>query len=349
MQRIDTDGVSAVLPVASGVGSTIGYFTEGDPGVGILGTKVSADWLNGIQEELAKVIEEAGLSLDKADNTQLYDAVLAHISANAISGSLGSTPNIVPVTNGSGGLSLQPSQVEINSSGEMGNVSRLAVGVPLTSLESTAVFQIDSTTQGVLLPRMSSAEVAALDALNPPNGMVVFDNSTQALQLRQDSSWASVLTAGPGLYYVGNEIALEEALVECAALGGGQIFLTQAFPITEPQTLPASTVLIGRKAATVLTFSGTGSLTLSDEAEIRDLSVTSALSSGTLVTVSGDRCKVNNCKFTVPTSSTLTCVLLSGDFGTVFDCAFDGVIGSGSVGIDFGTGFENVAERNIFA
>lgn len=349
MQRIDSDGVSAVLPVAGSAGATIGYFTEGDPGVGILGTKVTADWLNGIQEELSKVIEEAGLTLDKAANDQLYQALLTHISENAITGTLGATANIVPVTDGTGGLALKASPVEINAGGEMGSVAALAVGAAISSLDDTAALQVESTTKGFLMPRMSSAEVATLGALNPPNGMLVYDETSQAIQLRQSGEWADVLTAGPGLYYVGSQVTLDAAIADCTALGGGQIIMTQAFSITAPKIIPSNTVFIGRKAATLLTFSGTGSLELQDESELRDLSIETALASGTLVTTTGDRCKINNCKVTVPASSSLTCVLLNGDFGTVSSCAFDGVIAGTATGIDFGSGFENVEERNIFA
>lgn len=75
MERIDAYGAVAVMPVPGATGATAGFFTEGDPGTGTPATRVSADWLNNIQEELAGVIEEMGLTLDKADPTQLLAAI----------------------------------------------------------------------------------------------------------------------------------------------------------------------------------------------------------------------------------------------------------------------------------
>lgn len=55
-------------------------FTEGDPLGATPATVVTADWLNALQEEIASVVEGAGLSLDKPDNTQLLDAINALIA-----------------------------------------------------------------------------------------------------------------------------------------------------------------------------------------------------------------------------------------------------------------------------
>lgn len=50
-------------------------FTEGDPSQGIEATDVSADFLNAVQEEIASVIEGAGITLNKASNSQLLLAL----------------------------------------------------------------------------------------------------------------------------------------------------------------------------------------------------------------------------------------------------------------------------------
>lgn len=53
-------------------------FTEGNPSLGEIATKVSAEWLNdAVQEELANLVEGAGLTLDKGNNGQVILAVLA--------------------------------------------------------------------------------------------------------------------------------------------------------------------------------------------------------------------------------------------------------------------------------
>lgn len=55
---------------------------------GLAGTDVSAAWLNSIQEEMAKVIEDAGIDLDVNDWTQLQQAIDWHIGKGLSSKSL---------------------------------------------------------------------------------------------------------------------------------------------------------------------------------------------------------------------------------------------------------------------
>lgn len=66
MKRIDSYG--SVAP---------GLFTEGNPIGGVPATRVAADWLNTIQEEVATVVEAAGISLDQtgSNTSQLLQAL----------------------------------------------------------------------------------------------------------------------------------------------------------------------------------------------------------------------------------------------------------------------------------
>lgn len=70
MHRIDGPGAT-----------TDNRFTEGNPATGLPATVVTADWANAIQEEVARVIEEAGLTLTKANNGQLFTAISNLIAA----------------------------------------------------------------------------------------------------------------------------------------------------------------------------------------------------------------------------------------------------------------------------
>ncbi len=64
-----------------GAGATVdSKFTEGNPATGVPATTVTADILNALQEESCYVIEQAGLTLNKADNTQLRQAILKMVS-----------------------------------------------------------------------------------------------------------------------------------------------------------------------------------------------------------------------------------------------------------------------------
>jgi hypothetical protein len=75
MHRIDDPTAVPTLPAPRAQG-TPGYFTGGSPGSsGFAATIVRYEWLNSHQEELAHVVESAGLTLNKTDNTQLFQAL----------------------------------------------------------------------------------------------------------------------------------------------------------------------------------------------------------------------------------------------------------------------------------
>lgn len=54
-------------------------FTDGDPANGTRATIVSDEWLNAVQEELAKAIEEGGQSLDKTNSGQLSKSLNSRV------------------------------------------------------------------------------------------------------------------------------------------------------------------------------------------------------------------------------------------------------------------------------
>lgn len=90
MHRIDSSG------------NVDNRFHPGNPATGQQATLVTADILNAFQEEIAGVIEDAGIVLDKADNTQLAAAITA-----LIAGVVGDGSGAVPTTrqiSTSGGL-----------------------------------------------------------------------------------------------------------------------------------------------------------------------------------------------------------------------------------------------------
>jgi hypothetical protein len=76
VHRIDTADASFSFPSNKPVGDKPNsFFTHGSPNAGIVPTLLTRDILNSIQQEMANVISQEGITLDKADNTQLYTAV----------------------------------------------------------------------------------------------------------------------------------------------------------------------------------------------------------------------------------------------------------------------------------
>ncbi|MFA7399233.1 MAG: hypothetical protein WCZ98_02015 [Sideroxydans sp.] len=78
MFRIDTPNKAVDLFGAGKHG-----FRDGDIALGINPTELSADQQNALQEELAGVIEAAGLMLSKANNAQLVEAIKRLIDAQS--------------------------------------------------------------------------------------------------------------------------------------------------------------------------------------------------------------------------------------------------------------------------
>lgn len=74
-----------------GPGHIGNQFTQGDPSIGQRPTKITAEWLNAVQEEIAFACEEAGVVLDKTNPHQLYAAILA-IAAGAAGAGGGAVP-----------------------------------------------------------------------------------------------------------------------------------------------------------------------------------------------------------------------------------------------------------------
>ena len=59
----------------AGDGHVDNMFVEGSPTTGQEATRVTADWLNAVQEEVIALIAAMGVSLDAEDNTQLATVI----------------------------------------------------------------------------------------------------------------------------------------------------------------------------------------------------------------------------------------------------------------------------------
>jgi hypothetical protein len=75
MDRNRHGTVANTLPTITTSTNVPGYFTKGDPSHGISATVPTADWANGITEELVNTIQENGQVLSISDNKQLVKAI----------------------------------------------------------------------------------------------------------------------------------------------------------------------------------------------------------------------------------------------------------------------------------
>lgn len=78
--KIDSDGATIA-----------NEWTNGNPSLGVKATLIDADWMNMLQRELVYIVEQAGLTLNDLDNTQLFQAVQALGGLGTISQNLASS------------------------------------------------------------------------------------------------------------------------------------------------------------------------------------------------------------------------------------------------------------------
>ncbi len=72
----------------------------------------------------------------------------------------------------------------------------VAVGSDGQPVDASAALDVKSTTQGVLLPRLTTAQRTAI--ATPANGLLVFDSDTQSFWFFQNGAWAELSGGGGG-------------------------------------------------------------------------------------------------------------------------------------------------------
>ena len=74
----------------------------------------------------------------------------------------------------------------------IGTVSRaqLKVGDNPTSIQKSSILELESKRQGLLLPRLD--DTVSINALTPPDGMIIFLNSDKSLRLRSEGGWKKI-------------------------------------------------------------------------------------------------------------------------------------------------------------
>jgi len=68
--------------------------------------------------------------------------------------------------------------------------AQLKVGDNPTSIQKSSILELESSRQGLLLPRL--ADTVAINLLTPPDGMIIYLNSDKSLRLRSNGSWKKI-------------------------------------------------------------------------------------------------------------------------------------------------------------
>jgi hypothetical protein len=154
-------------------------------------------------------------------------------------------------------------------------------------------------------------------------------------------TWDADYTGAPGgnvqvypTVFAGSDSTLSSAITTCAS--GGVICVYQPFNVTSAHTIPTGCLVIGRLNGSLLTFTGSGAITMSDDSVMRDVWMTTALTTGTLITMSHNRSTLQGCRITVPSTSATVCVNVTGQSNLLETCTFVGVEApSTGVGIEY--------------
>lgn len=124
MQRVCHPSAATALPTPAPAASP-GYFGRGNPLNGAMATVVTADFLNGVAEELIATIESAGIEPDIADNTQLLQSmlILGTRTNRILNGQL-HTWSATSIAAGATGVNYAPAQWRVDSAGTTYSVAR---------------------------------------------------------------------------------------------------------------------------------------------------------------------------------------------------------------------------------
>lgn len=68
--------------------------------------------------------------------------------------------------------------------------AQLKIGDNPTSIQKSSILELESSRQGLLLPRLT--DTAAINALNPPDGMIIYLNADNSLRLRSNGAWKKI-------------------------------------------------------------------------------------------------------------------------------------------------------------
>ena len=68
--------------------------------------------------------------------------------------------------------------------------AQLKIGDNPTNIQKSSILELESTRQGLLLPRLS--DTAAINALTPPDGMIIYLTTDNSLRLRSNGSWKKI-------------------------------------------------------------------------------------------------------------------------------------------------------------
>ncbi len=143
------------------------------------------------------------------------------------------------------------------------------VGIGAVVPNSSALLDVSSTTQGVLFPRMTTAQITAINL--PATSLLVFNTTTNCYEFYNGTSWQNIICQCAGIPVTS---AITGTVTLCAPVGGILYSVTNVPGVTYNWSVPSG--------ATITAGQGTNSITVSFTTPVADnISVTPINTCGT--------------------------------------------------------------------
>ena len=203
-------------------------------------TNLAASSLNAVAtfyDTSGKIIQNSLVSIDSSGN----------VSGVANFTSTGSLSNTGTLTN-SGNVTFDTDTLFVNSAGNR-------VGMGTNSPNSSSILDLTSTTMGLLLPRMTTAQRNAI--VSPVDGLMIYNSTTKSFDGYSNSAWKPVVS--PSLNtQTGTTYSL--AGTDC----GSTVTLNNgaAIAVSMPNLLDGCRIDLIQLGVGVVTVSGTGGMIL---------------------------------------------------------------------------------------
>jgi hypothetical protein len=210
LSTIGAQPLDATLTALAGVTSTAGgmLYSTGADAFSNLAKPASASilthnttapaWSNAPTVAALVIDGAAGTNRDVVFRTSGSNRLVVRVNSTAESGSNAGSNVEVQVRDDTGAalftvVSITRSTGAVTLSGALNVGGQTVLGSTGTSPNAAASLQIEGTTRGLLLPRLTTTQRDAISS--PPAGLVIYNTSTGKLNFRAASAWEAVTSA----------------------------------------------------------------------------------------------------------------------------------------------------------
>lgn len=218
----DTSGSSATNLAFSGASSPVTLTSSTGTDVTFTaGTGISLSATSGnitITNASAGVTDHGALTGLSDDDHSIYALLAGRSSGQTLKGGTGTTDVLSLVgTSGNGTATNAAIQLKVGNNGATTALTVLnnaSIGIGTAAPHSTALVDMNSTTQGLGIPTMTEAQRDSISFGTARNGLVVYNTTSNKLSLRANGAWEDVGgSSGPPLLQFNSQSGTSYTLV----------------------------------------------------------------------------------------------------------------------------------------